>query len=85
MTSWLSQSTGPAGLDDSWNISGPTASSTGAPRSASSRASWRETTDLPQPSRAAAALMLPAPTVAENVVRSWGSRQGNGQSPTVRA
>lgn len=34
---------------------------------------------------AAAALMLPASTMAENVVRSRGSRQGNGQSPAVRA
>jgi hypothetical protein len=29
--------------------------------------------------------MLPAAPMAENVVRSRGSRQGNGQSPTVRA
>lgn len=27
----------------------------------------------------------PAPTMAETVVRNWGSRQGDGQSPTVRA
>ena len=35
--------------------------------------------------RAAAPLMLPAAPMAENVARSRGSRQGNGQSPTVRA
>ncbi len=45
-----------------------------APRSSSSRASWRDTTDLPQPSWMAAALMLPARTMAAKMASRCGLR-----------
>ena len=42
------------------------------PRSCSSLASWRDTTDFPQPSAIAALLMLPAWTMALKTARRWG-------------
>ena len=66
----------------------PGSNSTSAPLASSSAISNEPSLTRMRPcmrTRVVPALMLPAPTMAENVVRSWGSRQGNGQSPTVRA